>query len=336
MKKRSLSAISTMVVCLVAYLASVPMHSLDLEKATAQADLIVVGRVLSVDYEGKTSYELPGGTSVPATRFRALLKVDRVLKGDLKSQNLFFEFLIPEYPVGLQGVDVAQYSIFFFKNDQRGCTFFDPTNPDLPAVPNGELPAGAVLDRVAATVAQVLSSPNATESDHFRALDALGRLRTDFARDLLRQALERSSGGLRLDIAKTLVARGDVVGLAVVEAALLRPDGLPENVVAALAGSLRGMKDPGAISSLSRLTRSSDFRVRLGATVALRQTASSAAIAPLSHLLSDSDSQVLYYAVAGLGEITHQDEWTPAMDEFEQHKARYLEYWRNWAGSNVR
>jgi len=258
------------------------------------------------------------------------------LKGDLKSQDLLFEFLIPEYPVGLQGVDSGQYSIFFFKKDQNRWTFFDPTNPDLPAVPNGELPPGAPLDRVTAVVAQVLGSPNSTDRDYFRALDALGRLRTDFARDVLRQALEHSSSRLRLDIARTLVARGDIVGLPIVEEALLKSGGLPENVVASLAGSLRGLKDPSAVPSLSRLSGSNNPRVRLGAAVALRQTASSAAIQPLSRLLSDSDSQVLYYAVSGLGEITHQDEWTPAMDEFEQHRARYLEYWRSWVGSNVR
>jgi hypothetical protein len=335
MKKRSPLAISIAVVCVVQYLISVPVHSLDLEKATAQADLIVVGRVLSINEEDRTTFEVPTGNLMPATRFRASLRVDHVLKGDLKLHDLFFEFLVPEYPVGLQGVDSGQYSIFFLKKDQNRWTFFDPANPDLPAVPNSKLPPGTPLDRVTAAVAQVLGSPNSTDRDHFRALDALERLRTDFARDLLRQALERSSGPLRLDIARTLDARGDVVGLVVVEDALLKSGGLPENVVASLAGSLRGMKDPSAIPSLSRLAGSNDPRVRLGAAVALRQTASSAAIQPLTHLLNDSDSQVLYYAVVGLGEITHQDEWTPAMDEFEQHKDRYLEYWRNWADSNV-
>ena len=334
MKKRLLSSVSITLVCLVPYLISAPVHSLDLEKITAQADLIVVGRVLSIEERESTSLELAGGAVVRATRFRATLKVDRVLKGDLKSQDMFFEFLIPEYPTGLRGVDSGQYSIFFLKRDQSRWVFLDPMNPDLPAVPGGELPIGTPLEQVTDAVAQVLVSPASTDRDCFRALDALGRLRTEHAGGLLRQALEHSSGTLRLDVARTLVARGDIAGLAVIEDALLRSGGLPEHVVAGLAGSLRGMKDPSAVPSLSRLIGSNNSLVRLGAAVGLRQTGSSAAIQPLSHLLGDTDPEVLYYAVAGLGEITHQDEWTPAMDEFKQHQSHYLTYWRQWAQMN--
>ncbi len=55
---------------------------------------------------------------------------------------------------------------------------------------------------------------------------------------------------------------------------------------------------------------------------------------PLSRLLNNSDEQVRYYAVVGLGEITKQDEWTPAFPEFREHEAKYLSYWRDWAASN--
>jgi hypothetical protein len=334
MKRRCLLAIPIIVACVAPYAIPIPVHSLDLEKASAEADLIVVGRVLAIEEMENTSLEVTSGTVVLATRYRVTLRVDRVLKGDLSSQDLLFEFLVPEVPTGLKGVDSGQYSIFFLKRDQNRWVFYDPTNPALPAVPNGELPPGTPLDRVTATLAQVLASTNSTDKDYFEVLSALGRLRTDFARDLLRQALERSSGRLRLDIARTLVARGDIVGLAVVEEALLPPGGLPENLVASLAGSLRGIKDPSAVPNLSKLIVSTNSQVRLGAAVALRQTASAAAIEPLSHLLSDSDSEVLYYAVVGLGEITHQDEWTPAIDEFREHEKRYLTYWREWARSN--
>jgi hypothetical protein len=332
-KKQSL-LISIVVVWLVPSVMSVPVHSLDLQRAAAYADLIVVGRVTSIDGGANTSLEVTGGSIVPATRFQATLKVDQVFKGDPKSKELFVEFLVPEYPVGLKGVEAGQYSIFFLKANQGRWEFFDATNPDLPAVPGGEIPAGSSLDRMTAALAQVLLSPSATERDCFRALDALGSLKTTFARNLLKQSMARSSGSLRLEIARTLVAHGDAAGLPVVANALLNSVSLPENITASLAASLRGMKDPRVVPVLSKLAGSNDSRVRLGAAVALRQTASSAAIRPLSHLLNDSDRDVLYYAVSGLGEITHQDEWTPAMDEFELHEGRYLTFWRKWAESN--
>ena len=235
----------------------------------------------------------------------------------------------------MKGVDSGQYSIFFLRKDQNRWIFYDPTNPDLPAVPGGELSAGTPLDRVTTTLAQVLGSTNSTDRDYFQVLSTLGSLKTDLARDLLRQAMERASGRRRLDIARTLVARNDIVGLRLVEEALLNPGGLPENVVGSLASSLRGIKDSRAVPILSPLIGSSNPQVRLGAAVALRQTSSPAAIEPLAHLLNDGDPEVLYYAVVGLGEITHQDEWTPAIPEFSQHKERYLEYWRRWAQSNL-
>jgi hypothetical protein len=111
-------AISLTIVCLVPYLVSVPVRSLDLEKAVAEADLIASGRVVSLDALGDTTVALLDGTVLPASRFRATLKVDRVLKGDLKSQNLFFEFLIPESPVGLKGADSGQYSIFSLRESK--------------------------------------------------------------------------------------------------------------------------------------------------------------------------------------------------------------------------
>jgi HEAT repeats len=333
MRRRSVLGIF-IIACTAPYVSAVPVHSLDLEKATAHADLIVVGRVSAVDEMENTSLEVTSGTVVPATRYRATLKVDRVLKGDLESQNLFFEFYVPDYPTGLQGVASGQYSIFFLKRDRNRWEFYDPTNPDLPAAPDSEQPTGTPLDRVTATLAQVLGSTSATERDYFQVLSALGRLKTDLSRDLLRQAMERAPGHLRLEIARTLVSRDDTVGLGVVEEALLSPGSLPENLVASLAGSLRGIKDSSAVPTLSKLIASNNSQVRLGAAVALRQTASPAAITPLSRLLRDSDPEVLYYAVVGLGEITHQDEWTPAMDEFREHEKRYLAYWRQWAQSN--
>src|SRR5579859_860930 len=308
-----------------------PVHSFDLEKATTQADLIVVGRALNATEVENTTLELAGGAIVTATRYRATLNIHHVIKGDFNFPDLLLEFLIPESPVGLKGVDSGQYGIFFLKKDQNRWTFFDATNPWLPAVPGSETPTGAPLDRVTSLLVQVLESSGSTETEYFQALTALGRLRTDLSRELLRQALARSSGRSRLYIARTLVAKDDVAGLPVVSQALLEPDGLPGNIVEGLANSLRGLKDPNAVPSLSKLTASSNGRIRLGAVVALRQSGSATAIPALARLLNDPDKEVLYYAVVGLGEITHQDEWTPAMQEFSQHEKRYLDYWRRWA-----
>ena len=76
-----------------------------------------------------------------------------------------------------------------------------------------------------------------------------------------------------------------------------------------------------------------DFKVRRGAAQALRNTGSSQAVAGLAEALNDSEREVRYIAVIGLGEITRQDEWSPSIDNFSEHEAYFLSYWRNWVKS---
>jgi HEAT repeat protein len=106
-------------------------------------------------------------------------------------------------------------------------------------------------------------------------------------------------------------------------------------MISNLAGSLGGLKDPKSIPTLKRLLGTNNPQITKGVAIALRKSGSADALEPLSHLLNDGDEQVRYYAVVGLGEITNQDEWTPAFDEFRNHEAKYLTYWRDWAASNL-
>jgi len=149
----------------------------------------------------------------------------------------------------------------------------------------------------------------------------------------LRHALQVSSGDLRLRVASKLVARNDITGLEIVEKALRHPSERGY-LHQELAGSLGGLKDPRSIPTLKVLIETNDPQTIKGAAIALRQSGSSEAIEPLSRLLKDEDEQVRYYAVVGLGEITGQDEWTPAFDEFQGHEGRYLSYWLAWTASN--
>jgi HEAT repeat protein len=78
-----------------------------------------------------------------------------------------------------------------------------------------------------------------------------------------------------------------------------------------------------------------DERVLSSVVIALRQTRSRDALLPLSDLLNNEQQTVRYYAVAGMGEITVQDRWTPTFPEFLKNEAKYLNYWRDWAASNL-
>ena len=313
---------------------STPMHSVDVAGLTAGAELIVVGKIASVVQQERAAVDLPGG-SVPATRFRAALRSDQVLKGDLRAHDLSFYFLLPDAPIGFEGVAVGQYGVFFLKTTQDVWEFVDPANPYLPALPNVQLPPGTPLDQVTVGLGQVLVVPGASDADRLRALDALSHLHTDLAKEVLSNALRSTSGELQLKIAGTLVAHNDIAGLEAIETALLHPAGLSQQVLLNLAGSLGGLKNPKAVPTLAKLVKANNPDINRFAAAALRQTGSSAALVPLSHLLDAPDLQTRYYAVIGFGEITHQDQWAPAYDEFQQHEEHYLSYWRAWAKTNL-
>jgi len=335
MCQRELLAALAATLILVSQSSTSPTHPVDLATLTADADVIVVGRVTGLTEQGKGTLDLPGG-SVPAEHFIGSLKVDRVLKGHLETELLPFEFSLPDMPTGLQGAAEGEYAVFFLKSAGKSFAFSDPVHPSLPAVPDAPVPSGKTLDRVTITLGQVLNSGQASMSDYVRVLDALGRLRTALAGEVLRGALSRSDADLRLRIAVTLVARGDVAGLDVVENTLLHPGSTSPELLRDAAGCLAGLKDPKAIPFLARLIETSNSEIRRGAAAALRQTGSPSALEPLSHLLNERDPTTRYYAVIGLAEITHQDNWAPSFAEFLRDEGYYVSHWRTWAELNLR
>ncbi len=78
---------------------------------------------------------------------------------------------------------------------------------------------------------------------------------------------------------------------------------------------------------------SEDPHIRQGATAALRNTHDPSAITGLAEAVNDTDQEVRYLGVAGLGEITGQNEWTPSTDTFAREEEKYLQHWRAWLAS---
>lgn len=320
---------------IVAYtLSATPVGTINVVSLTARSDAIVMGRVVSIVQEGKTTVDESGG-SIPAERFRASIVVNHLVKGPVPAGPVPVTFAVPTTALGYPDVFAGQYALFFLEHRKGSYEFTDRWYPYLPSVESQEFPSGSPLDQVTAVLGEDLESSQLSNAQREQVLDALGRLLTELAGDILRQALRKTSGDLRLEIARRLVARNDVAGFAEVEEALLHPAALSDRTLLNLAGSLSGLKDARAIPGLTRLSEAVDPTTRRYAASALRQTSSPAAVAPLAKLLNDTDVNTRYDAVAGLGEITRQDEWTPALDEFKQHETKYISYWHHWVEVNL-
>jgi hypothetical protein len=304
---------------------------LDVAELTRQADVIVLGQLVSV-------VQLAPLNSPDAVasihRSEGSIAVDRLLKGELPGAILKVGFQVGP---GHEEITSGQHGLFFLRRGTGVSEFADETYPYLATSSDVRVPPGPPLEQITEILGETVESPTQlADPERERALDALRRLHTELAESVLRRAMQSAPEAFRLEIARSLVARNDLAGFSMVSEALLHPAGLTEATLLNLAGSLAGLRDPRAIPGLTKLIATGDPNVRRYAAVSFRQTGDSAALRPLSQLLNDDDPQTRYNAVAALGEITHQDEWTPALDEFHSHEARYLTYWRTWTETNLK
>jgi hypothetical protein len=311
-----------------------PVRQLELKPLITSADLILVGKITAV-IPGQSDVITMNGRDVNVIRMTAVLRVDEVFKGKVAKEILRFRFYVPEAPSSqIRTVPEGQYGIFFLRQHKGFVSVADLTYPYLRAIP-GRHSQSDPLDSVTVALGQILISTDMPNDERIRALDGLVTARTDLSKQILVNAMNSSTGELQLLIAGGIVGSGNISGLPVVENALLQSKDIPKGLISFLGGSLAGLKDPKAIPSLIRLMVVKNPQVRVGIVSALRQTGSNAAVEPLARLLDDSDPLVRYYAVVGLGEITHQDEWTPSIDAFQENSKYYLSHWREWVAVNI-
>jgi len=315
--------------------SGLPLHPIEIGALTEKADLIVLGEVMSRVREGTTTIDM-SGTLMSAEIVRAEIAVDRALKGTAPTGVISLSFAMPDRPVGYRDVVQGEYRMFFLQRKDDSLSFADPWYGDLPAIREQNPVSGSPLNQVTMVLGRALESTRLSDVEQFEVLDAVRRLHTDLSTEILRQTLQSASGDFKLEVARSLVARNDLAAFAVVKDALLQQTGLPVRLVLDLAGSLNGLSDPRAVPGLAKLTEINDSAIRRPAAEALRRTGSQSAIEPLSKLLGDSEFRVRYSAVVGLGEITHQDEWTPTINEFERNEERYLKHWRLWVDATYK
>lgn len=136
---------------------------------------------------------------------------------------------------------------------------------------------------------EILASPTATEADKLQVVMKVQYTRRPEAMDVLRQALKSPLSAVKFAAAASLLQKGDISGLPVLEEQLMQSstititnehqvvhsdwlgygEGGPVSLTFNLSRALRDIADPSAVPILTRLMSSSDPDTRSGAAQAL-------------------------------------------------------------------
>jgi hypothetical protein len=280
------------------------------------------------------------GRSFPAGVFTADVHVDRTFKGGPIPESILVRFTMPISPagsVGYSGLEAPEYRILFLRRSDSNFELANPFTPPLPAIPQTERPGSAdVLDAVISELSSVLASPEVPETLKLGVLYRLGATSSHAVVEILRPFLSSPSVVLRAGTSAALLAQNYLPALEVAEKLLMNPpSSLPRYLLVNLSSEIgRSVRDDRAIPELSILLKAPEADTRRAAALALRNTGSNAAINALTIALHDSDPEVRYYAVIGLGEITNQPDWRPLMEDFMASEKKYTDYWLAWTANH--
>jgi len=311
-----------------------PAPILDVKRLCERADLIVVGRILTKNDVGHS--EMPMRDHLENVRLmESRIRVDNTLKGDAESEELMFRFVLPtSESYGYHGVPSEGYRILFLKRNGSTWEVSDPFYPSLPAVPNTPVLPGDTYTRVVATLAASLDLRPPSKEEERELIRVLGTIQTPASTDALVRASQQPDKLIQASAISELLRRDETRVMPVALELLSNSQGIPDYLVQNLASSISiGVRRPDVIPSLGRLLKSSDVRVRRAAASALRNTQSPSAAPRLASALGDDDFKVRFYAVAGLAEITRQNEWQPSQEEFRENEQKYVAHWSEWASA---
>jgi HEAT repeat protein len=198
--------------------------------------------------------------------------------------------------------------------------------PEAPSI----TPLLDTFDQVLMHITEALFSDSVNRGEKAEALRQLGAVKTDSVIPALRRFVQgdvaREDDFLRSEALVALLLHKDE---SVVEAAgseLL--SGRPESNL--LFAITRAVQPSRSIPILARVLAGSTAQMRTSAAVAIYQTDSAAGIPPLFEALDDTDREVAFAVMQGLGNLTHQYEWRPESTELDGDWFRCLSHWREY------
>jgi len=299
--------------------------------------LIVIANVGQVKYVGPTQTVL-NGRVFSGGKYEAEAVALYSLKGSSPGQ-FTIEFAAPDGFQDYRSVELGTRMIFL-KNTASVYVPTTPYYPDFPAVPSPppELQGRTVVEQVFAELGAVVASADASSADREYVLMFSFAIPKDnklFLRDLVIGAQNSPDPSVHWWIEAELINRNDVSQFPevcnAVSSGTLPAD--QQSMVLYAIGTR--LTNPKALPELTRLVSAPEPQVRAAAVEAVGHVSSSSSLNLLAQALHDPDSQVRYYAIRGLDDITGQPGWGPGPSEYEEHGDKYLQHWLDWASDNL-
>jgi HEAT repeats len=306
---------------------------LNLEQLVANADIIAVVDVSSVQKLGQVAIEVDGN-NVRAYSYISAARLERTIKGRCSDQ-ISIESYTPVAFVGIPQITTGVQMVFL-KPEKDGFVFADAHYPSFPSVSGSNPPASEnVVQKVIAELGAVIGSPTEAVEKKWEVFRIAYAIPTSEAFTVaLRNGLGVAADvDLRSRIEAELISRDDLSSLPTVEKGLLTnafTDRAREAFLFVIAHDIR---DDRAAPTLCKLLHADDRVVRKASAEGLWHIASSSSVPDLVRALGDADQDVRFYVVRALAEIERQPAWGPSEAEFGEHERKYIDHWVEWSRS---
>lgn len=317
----------------------------DLPKLIDNSDVVAVARVVATSQTGSGELEVPGHQSL-STHFRvASLHLNDVLKGAPVSADIAVRYTILYSPGGWSGGVPAGYTIrdtltpnstglIFLKSVGDHYEFTNGSYLSIICAP--ETPSSAeppdTINRVLSLISGALFSVRVSEQEKAEAIWQLDAVQADSVLHALRKFVKsdvaRKDQFLRTEALVVLLGHKDTSAVRAAESELLSLSNAgTSNLVFAIT---RAVPPSRSIPILTKVLAGSSAQVRTSAAVAIYQTNSAAGIAPLLRTLDDSDAEVAFAVMQGLGNLTGAYEWRPKSTQPDANWFACLDHWREY------
>lgn len=319
-----------------------------LEKLVQEADVIVVGQVLTIDQLEETKY-LENGFNIEGHRHHATFHIDRVVHTPSELQmkdRLEFDYFRSSIPNRFHRIGEGKLGMYFFQLKPDGVLtvvnpyyVFIPVLPLLPEEIEQKLSqAQNPFEKVQIELLALLVHSNQTKP-RTDALDLLEGVENPEINATCHSLLKTAEGSLYQWLLHTLIWREDLSVLEAAVVSVLRPISNEEHgyVTGRLCGAIRSkVNDINLLPIILPLLESPDVTPREAGYFAIREMQNTRCIPYLLRAVRDPDKQIRFHGALGLSVMTEQYKWYPGGDDWVNNDRKITDYWIAWGEKYLR